>query len=125
MGATPYTLVTTFRCDGTPVATPVWAAQRDGRLYVRAERQCGKVTRLRRDPCALVAPCTSRGAPLGPPTPATGRELRPQDEPVAEEALARRYGLGRAVFERLVDYLRVDMCYLEFTPDPNGPDDQS
>lgn len=120
VAATPYTLVTTFRRDGTPVATPVWAAERDGRLYIRAERQCGKVKRLRRDPRALVAPCTSRGAPLAPSTPATGRVLSPQDEPAAEQTLAQRYGLGRSVFERVIDWLRVDMCYLELTPDPNG-----
>ena len=115
--ATPCTLVTTFRRDGTPVATPVWAADREGRLYVRAERECGKVKRLRRDPRALVAPCSSRGAPLAPPTPAVGRVLSPQDEPVAVAALAQRYGLGRVVFERVVDWLRVDMCYIELSPD--------
>jgi hypothetical protein len=28
----------------------------------------------------------------------------------------RRYGLGRALFERAMDVMRVDMCYLEITP---------
>jgi len=115
--APAYTLVTTFRRDGTAVATPVWAADRDGKLYVRSERESGKVKRLRRDPRALIAPCTTQGKPLNPPTPATGRVLPPEEEPTAEEALSRRYGFGRAAFERVVDLLRVDMCYLELTPD--------
>ena len=33
-------------------------------------------------------------------------------------ALAARYGLGRELFERTVDVLRIDMCFLEITPGP-------
>jgi PPOX class probable F420-dependent enzyme len=111
-----HTLVATFRRDGSLVATPVWAGIADGRLYVRAERGSGKVKRLRRDARALLAPCTVRGTQLGPPLPATGRVLAPEEEHVAERALADRYGLVRALFERAMDLIRIDMCYLELTP---------
>jgi hypothetical protein len=37
-------------------------------------------------------------------------------EPLAEHALAAQYGPGRALFERAMDMLRVDMCYLEIRP---------
>ncbi|HEY5343556.1 MAG TPA: PPOX class F420-dependent oxidoreductase [Solirubrobacteraceae bacterium] len=109
-------LLVTYRRDGTPVSTPVWAAVADGRLYVRTERAAGKVKRLRRDPRMLVAPCTVRGKPLGPPFEATARVLPLAEEPLAERTLARRYGSGRALFERSMDLLRVDMGYLEITP---------
>jgi PPOX class probable F420-dependent enzyme len=111
-----YTLVTTFRRDGTPVATPVWAALEQGRIYVRAERSSGKVKRLLRDPRALVAPCTTSGRPRGAPLSARGRVLEPREEFIAERALARRYGLGRVLFEGTLDLLAIDMCYLELTP---------
>jgi len=111
-----YALAVTFRRDGTPVATPVWAAVADGNVYVRAERDSGKAKRLRRDPRALLAPCTARGRRLGPPLEARGRVLAPAQEQVAERALADRYGVGRASFERTMDLMRMDMCYLEFTP---------
>src|SRR5882762_5846088 len=39
-------LLVTYRRDGTPVPTPVWAAQAGGVLYVRTERGSGKVKRL-------------------------------------------------------------------------------
>jgi hypothetical protein len=42
--------------------------------------------------------------------------LAAAEEQVAERALAARYGLGRALFERTMDLLRVDMCFLEITP---------
>lgn len=116
IGAQKRALVVTFRKDGTPVPTPVWAAQDGGRLYVRSERTCGKVKRLRKDPRVLIAPCTVRGKPLGPPLEATGRLVSPGEEPLAERVLARRYGFGRALFEWTMDRLRVDMGYLEIVP---------
>lgn len=109
-------LLVTYRRDGTPVPTPVWAAQGDGVLYVRSERASGKVKRLRNDARMLVAPCTVRGEPLGAPFEASARVLAPDEEPRAERTLAARYGLGRELFERAMDVMRVDMCYLEITP---------
>jgi PPOX class probable F420-dependent enzyme len=109
-------LLVTYRRDGRPVPTPVWAAPAGGVLYVRSERSAGKVKRLRRDARLLVAPCTVRGKPLGPPFEASARVLSGEEEPVAEQALAMRYGLGRELFERAMDLMRVDMCYLQLTP---------
>lgn len=110
-------LLVTYRRDGTPVPTPVWAALGDdGLLYVRTERGSGKLKRLRNDARLLVAPCTVRGRPLGAPLEARAEVLAPEREARAEQALARRYGLGRECFERAMDLLRVDMCFLEITP---------
>jgi uncharacterized protein len=110
-------LVVTYRRDGTPVPTPVWAAPGEGgKLYVRSERSAGKLKRLRNDPRVLIAPCTVRGRPLGAPLEAHARELPRAQELIAERVLAARYGLGRELFERTMDALRVDMCFLEITP---------
>jgi hypothetical protein len=109
-------LLVSYRRGGTAVPTPVWAAAAGGVLYVRTERSSGKVKRLRRDPRLLVAPCTVRGRPLGPPLQASAEVLGGEDEHVAERALARRYGLGREAFERAMDIMRIDMCYLRVTP---------
>jgi hypothetical protein len=107
-------LLVTYKRDGTAVPTPVWAAAgADGRIYVRSERAAGKVKRLRREPRLLVAPCTMRGRPLGAPFEAHARLLPSSEESQAERALASRYGLGRALFERSIDLMRVDMGYLE------------
>lgn len=111
------TLLVTYRRDGTPVPTPVWAAEGDGLLYVRSEHTAGKIKRLGRDPRALVAPCTVRGKPLGLPLQARARVLSRAEESIAEQTLARRYGLGRALFERGMDLMRMDTCYLEITPE--------
>jgi PPOX class probable F420-dependent enzyme len=117
------TLLVTYRRDGTAVPTPVWAAEVDGALYVRSERTSGKVKRLHRDARMLIAPCTVRGRPLGAPLEASARVLSADEEIRAERALASRYGLGRAAFERTMDLMRVDMCYLEITPGAWGSQD--
>jgi PPOX class probable F420-dependent enzyme len=116
IAAAKRSLLVTYRRDGRPVPTPVWAAPAGGVLYLRSERASGKVKRLRRDPRVLVAPCTVRGRPLGPPFEAHGRVLDGKDELIAERALAARYGLGRELFELTMDLIRVDMCYLEVAP---------
>ncbi len=109
-------LLVTFRRNGAPVPTPVWAAAADGRFYVRSERAAGKIKRLRHDPRLLLAPCTVRGKPLGEPFEARAVVLASEDEVVAESALVARYGFGRTLFEWAVDTARIDMCYLEITP---------
>jgi PPOX class probable F420-dependent enzyme len=110
------TLVVTYKRDGTPVPTPVWSAEANGLLYVRTERTAGKVKRLKRDSRMLIAPCTVRGRPLGAPLEARARMLASTEEAPAERALATAYGFGRALFERTMDVMRVDMGYLEITP---------
>jgi uncharacterized protein len=113
------TLIVSFRRDGTPVPTPVWAAPEGQVLYVRTERASGKVKRIRRDGRVLLAPCAVNGRPLGAPLEASARVLdAAEDELAAERALAARYGRGRELFERAMDLLRVDMCYLELRPGP-------
>ncbi len=115
--ANKYTLLTTFRRDGSPVFTPVLTGFDGGRVYVRTERGSGKVKRLRREPGALASPCTGPGRPVGPPLRMRGRVLPANEAPRAERALATRHGLDRAFFELFFDVLRVDMCYLELVPD--------
>jgi hypothetical protein len=120
IAAAKRSLLITYRRDGTPVPTPVWAAPAGGVLYVRSERASGKVKRLRRDPRLLVAPCTARGRPLGRPFEARGRVLGGEEELIAERTLAARYGFGRELFELAMDLMRVDMCYLEVAPQESG-----
>lgn len=60
-----YLSLVTFRRSGAGVATPVWFAQRDGRLVVFTEARSGKVKRLRNDPRVRFAACDVRGRVRG------------------------------------------------------------
>jgi uncharacterized protein len=56
----------TFRKNGAQVATPVWFAPADGKLYVFTAGDSGKVKRLRHSARARVAPSDVRGYVRGP-----------------------------------------------------------
>lgn len=70
-----YVALTTYRLDGRAVVTPVWAAEREGRLLIFSNPAAGKMKRLRNSPRASVAPCTWNGTLTGTPLPATARIL--------------------------------------------------
>jgi uncharacterized protein len=46
-GDARYLALTTYRRDGRPVTTPVWAAPLDGKLYVVTAKSTGKARRVR------------------------------------------------------------------------------
>ena len=48
-----YLSLTSYRADGSGVATPVWFVEVDGRLLVDTGGDSYKVTRIRRDPRVL------------------------------------------------------------------------
>ena len=70
-----YVSVTTFRRDGTPVATPMWASAAAGTLYLWTRATSGKVKRLRHDSRVLLAPCDAHGVPQGPAVAGTATLL--------------------------------------------------
>jgi PPOX class probable F420-dependent enzyme len=96
-----YCLVVTYRRDGTPVPTPVWFAPARGRLVFESDSDSAKVKRLRRNPHVRVAPCNSRGRPLGSPVTGVARILSADESETAELALAERYGRSRQIAQRL------------------------
>ena len=88
-----YVSLATFRRSGAEVATPVWFAAADGRLYVFTGGESGKVKRLRNSPRARVAPSDSRGRVLGPWQEASARILTdPASVDKAHAALRSKYG---------------------------------
>ncbi len=89
-----YISLITFRKNGAAVATPVWFAEQDGRLYVMTRSDSGKYKRIRNQPQVRVAPCTIRGRVTGPELAATAAIL-PSDNPAARAVLARKYWLLR------------------------------
>jgi hypothetical protein len=57
--------LTTFRQDGTPVATPVTFAPAGNKLYVVTGAQTGKIKRLKHTTRVQIAPCDRHGTNLG------------------------------------------------------------
>ncbi len=109
-------LVVTYRKDGSPVAQPVWPGYDGDRVYLWTEIDAYKAKRLRNDPRALIAPCTFRGQPLGPPIAAHGRVLDSDEERRhAERVIRSQWGWKRKTFERVSRPL-TDVHYIELAP---------
>ncbi|MGV9413649.1 PPOX class F420-dependent oxidoreductase [Nocardia sp. NPDC003693] len=64
-GTAQYVMLTTFKKDGTPVGTPLWAALDNGRLYIWTVTDSWKVKRIRRNPEVTIQPCDVRGKTRG------------------------------------------------------------
>lgn len=88
-----YLNLATFRRSGAAVETPIWFAERDGRLYAFSAGDAGKVKRLRNDPRIRVAPCTVRGRVTGAWIEGRARIVEdPALESTAYTALGQKYG---------------------------------
>ncbi len=95
-----YVSLATFRRDGTEVATPVWFADAEGKLYVFTAGESGKVKRLRRSSRARIAPCDARGGLRGPWQDATAQLITDGgliDR--ARAALRAKYGWQLRIFD--------------------------
>ncbi|WP_344078981.1 PPOX class F420-dependent oxidoreductase [Luedemannella helvata] len=93
LGAEPYVLLTTFRRDGTPVATPLWAARDGEAVYVWTPLRSAKVKRLRHTSRVLVAPCTMRGEPTGEAVEGVAELLDKEGSARVRKMIKKKYRL--------------------------------
>jgi uncharacterized protein len=94
-----YLSITSFKRDGTGVATPVWFVQEDGRLLVHTDANSGKVKRIRRNPHVTVAPCTATGRLLADPLPARAELLPDGELGRVEQLMAGKYRIDLVVIK--------------------------
>jgi PPOX class probable F420-dependent enzyme len=108
-----YVSLTTYRKNGTAVATPLWHVPQGAELWIVTEAGSGKVKRIRNNPQVQVQPCSARGtvAPDAPSVTGTARLLDDDGTAQARQLLARRYFMSRAGnwFARLLRLRRPPM----------------
>jgi uncharacterized protein len=90
-------LLTTYKRDGTAVATPVSVAFEGERAFFRSYDKAWKTKRLRHNPAVQAAPATLRGQPTGPAIRARATLLEGEQARVAARALARRHRVLQAI----------------------------
>ncbi|MGO9193908.1 MAG: PPOX class F420-dependent oxidoreductase [Streptosporangiaceae bacterium] len=96
-----YLSITSYKRDGTSIATPVWFVQQDGRLLVETDAASGKVKRIRRHPAVLVAVCSATGRLRGPQVPATAEILPDSEVSVIRPLIRRKYRADMVIFRPL------------------------
>ena len=114
--------LTTYKRDGTPVATPVSIAFDGGdRAFFRTYDQAWKVKRLRRNPQVQLAPATLLGKVTGPAVAARATLLDGEDARLAARALARRHRVLHAVLVPLAHRMKhYRTLHYELRPQPGA-----
>lgn len=96
LAAGKYLLITSYRRNGTSVATPVWVVRDGDALGAWSAADAWKVKRIRNRADVLVGPCDVRGNPTGESVPGTAEILDQPATDVYRQLLARKYGvMGR------------------------------
>lgn len=90
-----YVALTTYRRDGSAVATPVWLAPSERGYYVVTTADTGKMKRIRNNRTVTVAVCNARGvvASDAPVHAGTAEILDERGVAAADAAIRGRYGL--------------------------------
>lgn len=90
--------ITSFKRDGTGVATPVWFVSDGSRLYALTDLHSPKVWRIRRNPGVLIASCRAGGRLRGEAIPARAAVLTATSDLERVQRLLRsRYKLSYRV----------------------------
>ena len=93
LGSGKYLSLTTFRRDGTPIATPVWLVLDGDALRVITQADSGKAKRLRNNDRVLLAPCDARGNLKGKQVEGTATLEDPAETARTAQLIEARYGL--------------------------------
>jgi uncharacterized protein len=105
-----YLSVTSFKRDGTGVATPVWFVSDGSRLFAFTDLHSAKVRRIRRNPRVLVASCRADGKLHSEPVSARAEVLTADAElEHVQKLLLARYKISYRIvmlFYRLGRRLR-------------------
>lgn len=93
LGRARYVSLTTYRKDGTGVATPVWHAVDGGELFIWTNPDTWKVKRIRNNSHVVVTACDLRGRTVpGAATAAgTARLLDKEQTAAVRQLLSRKY----------------------------------
>ncbi|WP_433560981.1 PPOX class F420-dependent oxidoreductase [Nocardia sp. CA-151230] len=93
VGTANYVNLVTYKKDGTPVGTPVWAALDNGRLYLWTVTDSWKVKRVRRNPEVTVQACDLRGKTRGEIVKGSATVLDAAGTERVRDLIKRRYGI--------------------------------
>ncbi|ORI22494.1 PPOX class F420-dependent oxidoreductase [Rhodococcus sp. 1168] len=85
--------LTTFKKDGTPVATPLWGARDGDRLLVWTTTDSWKVKRIRRNSSVTIAPCSARGKVEGDAVAGVAEIMDAAGTEKARSAISSKYGI--------------------------------
>jgi PPOX class probable F420-dependent enzyme len=99
-------LLTTYRRDGTPVASPVWFLTDHRELRVWTGTTAGKLKRLRHNSQCTVAPCPFFGRVTGDTLAGQASILPATDAPSIQALLRAKYPVQKRLLDAYTQFRR-------------------
>jgi PPOX class probable F420-dependent enzyme len=94
LGTGKYLSLTTFKKDGSAVATPVWVARDGDELVVITDATSGKAKRIRNNSSVRLAPCDMRGQVTGSSVDGSAQLTDSTGTKSVAAQVKRKYGLA-------------------------------
>jgi uncharacterized protein len=88
-----YINLETYKKNGQVVQTPVWFVLDEGVIYVRTDKNSGKVKRVRNNPNVRITLCNIRGRPKGEWIGGTIQIANENESKRAKQLFYQKYGL--------------------------------
>ncbi len=88
-----YINLETYRKNGQAVQTPVWFVIEGDVIYIRTDKNSGKIKRVRNNPHVRITPCSARGQPKGEWIDGEARIASWSESQWASQFLKQKYGL--------------------------------
>ena len=88
-----YINLETYKKSGQVVHTPVWFVLDEGVIYLRTDKNSGKVKRVRNNPNVRIMPCNIRGRPKGEWIDGTIQIANENESQHAKQLFNQKYGL--------------------------------
>jgi len=88
-----YINLETYKKNGQVVQTPVWFVLDAGVIYVRTDKNSGKVKRAQNNPNVHLMPCNIKGRPKGEWIDGTIQIANENESNRAKQLLNQKYGL--------------------------------
>ncbi len=88
-----YINIETYRKNGQAVQTPVWFVIEGDVIYIRTDKNSGKIKRARNNPHVRITPSSARGQPKGEWIDGEARIASWSESERANQLLKQKYGL--------------------------------
>lgn len=107
-----YINLETYKKSGQAVHTPVWFVQDNGVIYIRTDKNSGKVKRVLNNPHARMMPCNIRGRPKGEWIDGTIQVANDYESQHASQLLNQKYGLRGKMLGIMYKLRRIEFVVL-------------
>ncbi len=109
-----YINLETYEKNGQPIRTPVAFVQDNGVIYVRTDKNSGKLKRSRNNPHVRIVPCDIRGRPEGEWVEGTIQIASEYESERAKQLLNEKYGSGfrGMLLNIMYKFRKIDFVFL-------------